>query len=94
MNFVSSAIFQEAKIKIKKIVYRKKFNLGDYSNEDIELEAELEEGDNIKEALKKLKKEAHDLNRGEWFSYSMAQYLTMPHQRALCHTVRQGKDKI
>jgi len=52
-------------MKIKRILYRRKFNLGDYENEDLELEGELEEDDDIKEEFKKLKKQVENLQRGE-----------------------------
>lgn len=51
-------------MKITKITYRRKFNLGDYSNEDIELEAEVTEGEDVQEVFKQLKKETEDMNRG------------------------------
>ena len=52
-------------MKVKRIVYRRKFNLGDYSNEDIDIEAEVQDGDDIKEVFKQLKKETEDMHRGE-----------------------------
>ncbi len=52
-------------MKIKRITYRRKFNLGDYENEDIELEALLFDGEDIDAAFKELKKKVEDMNRGE-----------------------------
>ena len=57
-------------MKIKWITYRRKFNLGDYENEDIELEALLFDGEDIDAAFKELKKKVEDMNRGEWFTYN------------------------
>lgn len=51
-------------MKIKQITYRRKFNLGDYENEDIELIADLLEDEDIDAAFKELKKKVEDMNRG------------------------------
>lgn len=51
-------------MKVKTIRYCKKFNLGDYENEDIEITATVEEGDDPKEILKKLKKDVENMHRG------------------------------
>lgn len=42
-------------MKVKSVAYRRKFNLGNYETEDIEVVADLEEGESPTEALDKLK---------------------------------------
>lgn len=59
-------------MKISTVHYHKVFNLGDYENEKISLEATLEEGESHVEAIAKLKEEvqkAHD------FSSQLPQYM-------------------
>jgi len=59
-------------MKITTVVYHKVFNLGDYENEKISLEATLEEGESHVEATATLKEEvqkAHD------FSSQLPDYL-------------------
>ena len=45
-------------MEIKTINYKRTHNLGNYSNETLELFAELEEGDNPQEKIQELKLEA------------------------------------
>jgi uncharacterized membrane protein YcgQ (UPF0703/DUF1980 family) len=40
-------------MKTKTVTYQKVFNLGDYSNEKIGVDLELEEGDNVQDAVNK-----------------------------------------
>jgi len=52
-------------MKITQIIYRRKFNLGGYETQDIELTAEVSENENIDEAFLKLKKKVLDMGKGE-----------------------------
>ncbi len=52
-------------MKVTKITYRKKFNLGDYENEDIELTAIILPDEDINKAFKELKKAVENMQRGE-----------------------------
>lgn len=48
-------------MRLKQIVYTKKFNLGNYETQDIQLTAELDENENIDEAFLKLKKKVLEM---------------------------------
>jgi len=48
-------------MKLRQLVYRKKFNLGNYETQDIELVAELGENDNADEEFLKLKKKVLEM---------------------------------
>ena len=48
-------------MKIKQIIYTKKFNLGNYETQDIQLTAELNENENVDEAFIKLKKKVLEM---------------------------------
>jgi hypothetical protein len=52
-------------MRLKQLVYRKKFNLGNYETQDIELTAELFDTDDINEVFSKLKKKILELGKGE-----------------------------
>lgn len=52
-------------MKIKQIIYRRKFNLGGYETQDIELIAEVSENENVDEVFLKLKKKVLEMGRGE-----------------------------
>ena len=51
-------------MKIKRICYRRKFNLGNYENEDIEFIADVDEDEDPEQAFKKLRKLVDDMARG------------------------------
>jgi hypothetical protein len=42
-------------MKVTHVVYRRKFNLGNYETEDVEVGAEVEDGESPTEVLDKLK---------------------------------------
>jgi len=44
-------------MKVTKVAYKRKFNLGDFENEDIMMEAEIVDGDDATEAVRQLKAE-------------------------------------
>jgi len=53
-------------MKTKSISYHKVFNLGDYSNEKIGVDLEIEEGDNVQDAVNKARdfvENQHQLNK-------------------------------
>lgn len=48
-------------MKYKTLEYTKKFNLGNYETQDIKIMVELEDGEGILEAFKKLKEKVLEL---------------------------------
>ena len=52
-------------MKIRTIRFVKKFNLGNYETQDIDLTADLEENENADEAFLKLKKKVLEYGGGE-----------------------------
>lgn len=44
-------------MKYSKITFRRKYNLGNYSNEEIDIEVELEDSDDLQEAINAARKE-------------------------------------
>ena len=47
-------------MKIAQVAYRRKFNLGNYETMDIELVADVEPGEQVKDVLDSLVREAKD----------------------------------
>ena len=52
-------------MKATKIYYEKLFNLGNYQNEKIGIEIEIEKGEKAKDVLEKAKQFVNDLNPNE-----------------------------
>jgi uncharacterized protein YfaT (DUF1175 family) len=53
-------------MKTKTVTYQKVFNLGDYSNEKIGVDLEIEEGDSVQDAVNKARdfvENQHQLNK-------------------------------
>ena len=48
-------------MKLRQIVFRKKFNLGNYETQDIELTGELSDNDNADEKFLELKKKVLEM---------------------------------
>ena len=52
-------------MKLKQITYTRKFNLGNYETQDIQLTAELDENENVDEAFMKLKKKVLEMGESK-----------------------------
>ena len=52
-------------MKLKQIIYTRKFNLGNYETQDIQLTAELDEDENVDEAFMKLKKKVLEMGEAK-----------------------------
>ncbi len=52
-------------MKIKQIIYTRKFNLGNYETQDIQLTAEVDENENLDEVFIKLKKKVLEMGESK-----------------------------
>ena len=83
-------------MNITTVHYHKVFNLGDYENEKISLEATLEDGESHVEAIAKLKEEvqkAHDFS-GQLPKYMRAQRIANSPMDFTGNQIRDAKEAI